>query len=164
MPTADTSENKNLVVPSKLPENIEKVFMQAFHESQFEKGFERIIQFMDKSDENPTAMADKFLKKYEKQVKKLRPTEIEAQPHAFRAGAAWMMLRVLPRFRMDFADKGYNFIFLETHLMKKIVCEIQGLSVRDINTRIRNDGHRPKVYLDDQMKHLVPETFLANLK
>ncbi len=163
MPTADTSDNKNLVVPSKLAEEIDKVFKQAFHESQFEKGFAKIIESMDKTDDSPTEMADKFLKKYEKQIKKLRPTEIEAQTHAFRAGAAWMMLKVLPRFRRGFADKGYNFVFLETHLKKRIVCEIQGLSVRDINMQIRNDGHRPKVYLDDQMKHLVPETFLARL-
>ncbi|MFW6303604.1 MAG: hypothetical protein ACOC2L_03195, partial [Candidatus Sumerlaeota bacterium] len=159
MPEAETTSEKasppELVVPARLPEDVDTVFRKAFHESQFVKGFQKILSKMENSEHSPVELTEAFLTSYEKQVKKLKPFEVDAAPNAFRAGCAWQMLRALPRFRMEFAEKGYNFVFLETYLKKRILAEVQGLTVRDIQRRITEDGHRPKIYLDDRLHELV---------
>ncbi|MFW6303298.1 MAG: hypothetical protein ACOC2L_01640 [Candidatus Sumerlaeota bacterium] len=168
MPEAETSSEKSsppkLIVPANLPESVDSVFRKAFHESQFAKGFQKILAKMDTTEQTPIELTEAFLQSYERQVKKLKPHEVDAAPNAFRAGCAWQMLQTLPRFRMEFAEKGYNFLFLEIYLKKRVLAEIQGLTVRDIQRRIIEDGHRPKIYLDDRLHELVPQTFLKTLK
>ena len=115
MPEAETSSEKisppELVVPARLPEDVDSVFRKAFHESQFAKGFQKILSKMDHSENSPVELTEAFLASYEKQVKRLKPFEVEAAPNAFRAGCAWRMLQTLPRFRMEFAEKGLKILW-----------------------------------------------------
>lgn len=150
------------VLPAHLSEDTARFFQRALHSSQIDKGFGWILGKM--SDENdPTVLVGQFMKRYEEQIAALRGPQFEAESGraAFRAALAATMLRELPRYRLRFANRTYNSIFLETWLKKQLLAAILGLSPADIERKIFLSGRTAPVFVNGELQRIRHTTFLA---
>jgi hypothetical protein len=152
---------KGAVVPATLPPEIAKILKQALHQEQIEKGYHWILEKM--SDKHPPLeLMDAFLKRYEEQIMQLKGETLEEYGPVFRAALAAGCLKILPFFQTGFANKAFNPLFVHTHLQRRILEALLGLSPRDIELKIRLSGRTPKLFLTDTLDQLVPQTFLKN--
>lgn len=152
------------VLPPRLNEETGRFFQQALHGNQIDKGYTWILDKM--SDENdPTSLAGQFMKRYEEQIAALRGPQLEAEGcrSAFRATLAATMLRDLPRYRLRFANRSYNAIFLETWLKKQLLAAILGLSSADIERKVFLSGRTAPVFVNGELQRLLHTTFLAGI-
>lgn len=152
------------VLPPRLNEETGRFFQQALHGNQIDKGYTWILDKM--SDENdPTSLAGQFMKRYEEQIAALRGPQLEAEGcrSAFRATLAATMLRELPRYRLRFANRSYNAIFLETWLKKQLLAAILGLSSADIERKVFLSGRTAPVFVNGELQRLLHTTFLAGI-
>ncbi|MFP4380558.1 MAG: hypothetical protein ACLFUS_08655 [Candidatus Sumerlaeia bacterium] len=150
------------VVPAQLPPEVEKTLNQALHQEQIEKGYQWILE--KTSDEhNPKELLDRYLKRYEDQIMRLKGDVLEDYLPVFRAALAGRCLKMLPYFRMGFANKGFNPLFLTTYLQRKMLQAILGVSPKDVELKIRLSGRTPKLYLNSALEELLPQTCLARI-
>lgn len=149
-------------LPQSLPPEVEKVFWQALHDNQIGKGFGWVLHNM--GEDSPEDLLTAFIERYEDQVVKAGGGAMEPWRSCLHAAMVTRCLAVLHRFRLEFAQKGYNFVFLETWLKKRQLAAILGISTRDVDHKIYLSGRKPPVFLADELDRLVPETFLKRMR
>jgi hypothetical protein len=149
-----------VVLPDSLTPEAAKVLRQALHDEPIEKGFRWILKEL--SEETPVLhLAEQFLARYEEQIVRLRGHALDGYLSTFRVALSMRCLEVLHGFRMQFADKGVNPLFVQTWLWKKMVAEMVGVSLPQLDERIRNSGRKAPDFLKEQVEVLLPQTCLV---
>ncbi|HBF33830.1 TPA: hypothetical protein DDW35_04640 [Candidatus Sumerlaeota bacterium] len=155
-------EESALLVPASIPPEVLKLLQQTFNAGHVEKGMAWVLDHM-KDDQTPLQLMSEFARRLEEQMMHLCGATLENHLPVFRTGLYQKCLATLPFFRVRFADKGYNPLFLQTWLQKQIVASMFGLTQRDIELKIRVSGRTAPRYLEEQMRHFVPKTCLKQL-
>ncbi|HUT24191.1 MAG TPA: hypothetical protein VM492_07625 [Sumerlaeia bacterium] len=149
-----------VLLPDTLTPEASKVLRQALHDEPIEKGFHWVLKEL--SEEAPVLhLTEQFLTRYEEQIVRLRGHALDGYLSTFRVALAMRCLEVLHGFRMQFADKGVNPLFLQTWLWKKMVAEMAGITLPQLEEKIRNSGRKAPDFLKEQVETLLPQTCLA---
>ena len=151
-----------VAVPASLPPEVAKIFDQALQDTQIGKGFGWVLHNM--GDETPQDLLKAFMERYEDQVAKAAGPAIEKWAPSLHAAMVTRCLAMLHRFRLEFAEKSYNYVFLETWLKKRQLAAVLGITPRDVEHRIYLSGRKPPVFLNEELERLLPLTFLGPMK
>ena len=155
------SSNKT-VLPSKLPVNVAKQLQHCLQPAQIEKGFTWILNNANEENDLLT-LTEVFLEHYEKEVLKRNNNILGDHLPVFRSALVAVFIIKLPRYRMNMADMAYNYVFMDTWLKKKLLAEIKGVTMRDVELGIYLSEAKPREFLSDKLKKLVPITFLNKI-
>ncbi len=164
-PVRTTRENggSKTVLPTSIPPHILNLLQSTLQTKNIKEGFLWILKRMGEG-ETAIDATDEFLEQYERRIMKLSDQVLAGHPELFRAALLYRCVQILPYFRVRFAEAGYNSLFLQTWLQKRMVAYALGITQQDIEMKIRVSSRTPLVFLRRQIEEITPHTFLPALQ
>jgi hypothetical protein len=151
------------ILPKKLPVHVAEAFQQTLQHQQIENGLKWVVDNISE-DKNALYLANTFIERYQEQVFHRRQEALQNFMPTFNAAIFARCLAVLPRFRMEMAQKGFNYTFLETWLKKKLLAAVLGITVNDIDRKVFLSGRTPPQFLNEELARLLPLTCLREMR
>jgi hypothetical protein len=148
------------VLPDKLPVEVVQLLRQTLQINALVSVFTWIVDHLADTHE-PLELAEHLAERYEQQVLRLKHGAVKDYAPVFRVAFAVKSLEILPVFSMRLAQLGYNPLFLRIWFQKRLLADMVGISVIDVERRARASGMRTSDYLNDQIGRLYPQTSLA---
>ena len=148
------------VLPERLTPDLVVLLRQTLQINALVSALTWIVDRIPDSSE-PLELAEHLADRYEQQMLRLKQESVKDNMSVFRAAFAVKCLEILPVFSMRMAQAGYNPLFLRIWFQKRLLAELMGITVADVERRARTSGTRISVYLSDQIAHLYPQTCLG---
>ncbi|MBN1866695.1 hypothetical protein JW916_05340 [Candidatus Sumerlaeota bacterium] len=161
-PGKSTDARMRTILPSEVPDEIGETLRQALHPVALKKGFDWILDHMtDAAD--VLDLVESFLNRYEEQVMQLKGHVLETYRPVFRAALLSECLRILQSSRMRFAQQGFNPVFMRTWLQKRLLAAMMGITVNDVELKLRLSPRKPPDFLNEHIERLADHTCLTHL-
>lgn len=151
------------ILPRTLSPEVKKIASQISKGQDIEKGFRWIL---DKADQdNPILeLAGEFVHRYQQQIQEKAGPHGKQNGPLLRAVLLQRCIQTLPYFRLRFADKAFNPLFLRTWFQKQLLATILGITERDVDLKIRHSGKTPIQYLDAALQKTLSSPPFDQLK
>ena len=156
------SQDRRVVLPAKLPEHTQKFLKKALAAKPLAQNFTWVFKRYEAGSDF-VGLVDQFLERYENQLTELAGAKIDGAKPLLRAGLSYRMLDALKPHRLRMADVAVNPLFVEVFLKKRLLAEVMGITITDIQRRIVMSGRRPMDFLNDELREVLPETFLQHV-
>jgi hypothetical protein len=147
------------VLPDEIPTPVVHVLRQVLQINSLVSGFTWVMDRI--AEANPIELAEHFVERYEQQILRLKGDMIKPYLPVFRVGLSVKCLEILPLFSMHMAQAGFNPLFLRIWFQKRLLSNLIGISVADIERRARASGLKMSDHLNDQIARLYPQTSVA---
>ena len=159
-PSSSAESQGRTVLPAQLPPEIRETLRQALHPTALKKGFDWILERLSNT-EDALELTENFIERYEEQIMHLKGNELEMYRPVFRAALLNECLKILQSSRMRFAQQGFNPVFIRTWLQKRLLATMMGITVTDVDLKIRLSTRKPPEYLTEQIEGLTSHTYLS---
>ncbi len=153
-------ELPDVSLPDKLPEDVEMLLHEICAPERVRQAYLHILNEVS-SDHPVLHVAEQQMDRYVEEILESHEDRLDGiHLAAFRAKLALQWLDTLRVFRLQFAERGINPLFLQTWLQKLILANIVGLSPRELDARILGSGRKGPDYLREKIDDLLPRTCL----
>lgn len=147
------------VLPQQLDAETRKLLDQTLSPVNVSKAFEQVFTRVEDASD-VLEYVSLFLEKYESQVLKVSGEKLGNQQSAVRGALLCRTLELMAAYRRSLAELGFNPVFLQTFLRKRLLATLLGITTQDVDFKIRVSGRKPPLYIEEQLDRLIPHTFL----
>ncbi len=155
-PSKSNTLQRKTVLPDTLSPEIAHILRQTLKTEALINAFQWLIGRIPETS-NPTELAEHLAERYEQQVIRLKEGRYKDHLAIFRVGFAAKCIEILPLFSMKMAQMGYNPQFLKIFFQKRLLANLMGISVGDVERRARTSSLKMADYLNDQIHLLYPK-------
>lgn len=147
---------RETVLPEALAPDIAHILRQTLKTEALISAFQWLIGRIPETSD-PTELAEHLADRYEQQVIRLKDGRYKDQLAIFRVGFSAKCIEIMPHFSMKMAQQGYNPQFLKIFFQKRLLANLMGISVADVERRARSSSLKMADYLSDQIHRLYPK-------
>ena len=156
-----TNGDHRTVLPEKIIGEAGEFLKKALAVKPLAQNFEWVFDRYEKGGDF-VALVAQFLDRYEMRLTELAGERLDGAAPALRAGLTYRMLYAMRPYRMRMANCAINPLFVETYLKKRLLADVMGIKMADVERRIQRTARKPIDYLNEELHILLPKTFLAH--